>query len=107
MLYMSIFLIPLMLGAVTILLLPEVVKKNSVVKIGTIINRKYDLEKYDLIVQAELRKGPRSRRYWRVLIYAYEKCNPHVCVGTHMLPVSGFRKSAEKKKARIEALLRR
>ena len=107
MLYIEIPVLLLMLGCLIIMSLPEVVKKKDVVRIGTIINKKYDLNYYNLDVRVETRHGPRySRQYWCVLVYAYEKSNPHVCVGTHLIPVKFFRKSAEKKKAKIENIIK-
>ena len=103
--YIGIFLIPLMIVIIIIMLLPEVTKKNGIVTIGTLINKKYDLYFYNLAVHAEKRRDIRGRSYWCVCVYAYEKSAPHVQVRMHLLPVSGFAKSAQKKKNKVEKII--
>ena len=104
--YIAVFLILLMLGIVAVLMLPEVGEKNGIIRIGTVINKKYDLQLYNLDVWTEQRRDLRGRRYWCVCIYVYEKSAPDVCVRKHLLPVVGFRKSAEKKRAKVEWIIK-
>ena len=104
--YIGVVFTFLILALIIVLTLPEVTKKNGIIKIGTIINKKYDLDIYDLVVQAEKRRAPKSRYCWYICIYAYERNNPNICVGTHQLSVNGFEESAKKKKAKIERIIK-
>jgi len=112
MIYIGIICIPLLIAIVIVSSLPEVVQKNGVVRIGTIINKKYDLDYYNLVVQVEGRRPHKYmyrassyKTYWCVCIYAYEKRNPTVAVGVHQLPASGSERGAERKKAKVEATI--
>jgi hypothetical protein len=114
MLYILIFLVPLIFIALLILCLPEVTRKGNIVKIGTIINKKYNLQHYRFVVQAEKRsinsayvRGSSFRKSWFVCIYVYPKNEPTaVSLRTHLLSVAGFRKSALKKETKIRKLLK-
>ena len=105
--------IPWLLLAVLIVLLPEVSKKNGIVRIGTIINRKYDLDYYNLVVQVETRRPHKYmyrassyKVYWCVCIYAYERSNPTEPVGVHQLSSSRSEKGAAVKRAKVEGIIR-
>ena len=106
MLYISIILIPFILCAFIVVLLPEVTKKNGIVKIGTIVNEKYDLNTYDLVIKLEQLRGTKFRGRWYVSIYVYDKNDSDKFIRTHIIPANGTEMSAQSKKVKIEKIIK-
>jgi|GEM_PF-1822524 hypothetical protein len=98
-------LLPILAVSIALLCMPEIRKKDGMVKIGVLFGKEYDMIRHRFCVQSEFLCGLRGRGNWFVCIRVYEKANSETVIRTHLLSALGGQASAEKKAERVRALL--